>query len=101
MRRPHSDLMGVEAILNMNNPVVSHIPESSTRLKNAYEESLAVLSETKDGRNEKQSARSFRNSMPLHIDAVSLQKRALDDAARALATLWKVPAHGPARSHHR
>lgn len=29
-------------------------------------------------------------SFPLHIDAISLQKRALNGAAKALTALWKI-----------
>lgn len=94
--------MSVEAIFNMtNHPGVGPVPESSTRLKNVYEQSLAVLSEARQGQNKKQSARQFRSSVPLHIDAASLEKRALDDAARALATLWNVSTPGHSRLHGR
>jgi hypothetical protein len=59
---------------------------SANHLKNIFDQSLAIL---RDGAS---SARSRRRSLPLHIDAVSLQKRALGDAADALAALWKVSA---------
>jgi hypothetical protein len=75
--------------------------ESATRLKNVFEQSLAVLSEQGDipsnaaTDSRKGKIRVRPRSLPLHTDAVSLRKRALDNAAKALATLWKIP--GPAR----
>ncbi len=74
-------------------------PESTNHLKCVYEQSLAVL---RDGRGaadkNTESAKTLRATLPLHIDAESLQKRALDDAAKALSTLWKVSgAKLPAR----
>lgn len=80
-----------------NNQLVDQVPDPTTHLKNVYEQSLAVLSESRHGRSKKQPTRLLHSSVPLHIDAVSLQKRALNDAAKALATLWKVPSHGQAR----
>jgi hypothetical protein len=57
---------------------------STSRLKNIFDQSLAILSE---GAN---SVRVRRSSLPLHIDPVNLQKRALSDAANALSELWKI-----------
>jgi hypothetical protein len=64
----------------------------ANHLKDVFEQSLAVLSNTKVESTKKSHPISVLhgNSMPIHIDAVSLQKRALDDAAKALSTLWKV-----------
>jgi hypothetical protein len=59
---------------------------SASQLKNIFDQSLAILC---DGAN---SVRVRRSSLPLHIDAFNLQKRALSDAANALAALWKVPS---------
>jgi hypothetical protein len=84
---------------SMNNPSATQSPDA-THLKNVYEKSLAILSESKRKLNSKKPLpQALRSSVPLHIDPVSLQKRALDDAAKALATLWKVSAAGPARSN--
>jgi hypothetical protein len=57
---------------------------STNRLKNIFDQSLAILSE---GAN---SVRVRRSSLPLHMDTVNLQKRALSDAANALSELWKI-----------
>ena len=65
--------------------------DSTNHLKSIFDQSLAVLCEDND------SVRAWshtewlgRGSLPLHVDAVNLQKRALDNAAKALATLWKI-----------
>jgi hypothetical protein len=57
---------------------------SANHLKNIFDQSLAILCEGAG------SVRVRRNSLPLRIDAVNLQKRALSDAANALAALWKI-----------
>ena len=65
--------------------------DSTNHLKSIFDQSLAVLCEDKDSeRARAQPERLRRGSLPLHADEVSLQKRALDNAAKALATLWKV-----------
>jgi hypothetical protein len=67
--------------------------ESTSKLKTIFEQSIALLSEEKSACGEKENPLTNlarRTSLPLHIDSASLQKRALDDAARALATLWKI-----------
>jgi hypothetical protein len=70
----------------------------SIHLKNVFEQSLAVLGETKaDASKNKHSARLRGSALPLHVDPALLEKRALDDAAKALATLWNVSSAGPAR----
>lgn len=56
---------------------------STTHLKDIFDQSLAIL----EGAS---SARVRRSCLPLHIDAANLQKRALSDAADALAALWKI-----------
>jgi hypothetical protein len=58
--------------------------DKPSHLKKVFDQSLAILS---GGADSVQVRRSF---MPLHIDAVSLQKRALSEAANALAALWKI-----------
>jgi hypothetical protein len=57
---------------------------SENHLKTIFDQSLAILCEGAG------SVRLRRSSLPLHIDAVNLQKRALSDAANALAALWKI-----------
>jgi hypothetical protein len=57
---------------------------STTHLKAIFDQSLAVLCEGAG------SVRIRRSCLPLHIDAANLQKRALSDAADALAALWKI-----------
>jgi hypothetical protein len=54
---------------------------SQENLQNIFDHSLAVLCESKD---------VSPRSLPLHISAADLQKRALSDAAKALTMLWKV-----------
>jgi hypothetical protein len=76
--------------------------ESTNQLKSMFEQSLAVLREDKPQHNNvttknSQNVRIRRDFFPLHIDAASLQKRALDDAAKALAALWKISEPGRAR----
>jgi hypothetical protein len=65
--------------------------ESTNHLKRVFEQSLAVLGEDHDSRTgERQRSRSRLRSIPLHIDAASLQKRAIANAAEALTALWKI-----------
>ena len=65
--------------------------DSTNHLKSIFDQSLAVLCEGKDTvKTGSQTDWLRRKSLPLHIDAVNLQKRALDNAAKALATLWKI-----------
>jgi hypothetical protein len=66
---------------------------SAIHLKNIFDHSLAILC---DGAS---SVRVRRSLLPLHIDAVSLQKRALSDAANALAALWKISANRSPKLH--
>ena len=68
-----------------NEVTASQHSGSANHLKNIFDQSLAILCE---GAN---SVRVRRSSLPLHVDAVNLQKRALSDAANALAALWKIP----------
>lgn len=82
----------------MNNSPASPGTDSTVQLKTIYEQSLAILSEPKPPQTNRLRAR-LASSVPLYIDPVSLQKRAVDDAAKALATLWGIPA--PARSGRR
>jgi hypothetical protein len=72
--------------------ITTQTVNQATQLKNIFDRSLAVLSESRAAAaTTKGPAKLLHgSSMPIRIDAVSLQKRALDDAARALATLWKV-----------
>jgi hypothetical protein len=63
---------------------------SANQLKNIFDQSLAILCEGS-------SVRVRRSSLPLHIDAASLQKRALTGAADALSALWKISATRPAK----
>ncbi len=82
--------------------------DSTNHLKSVFEQSLAVL---RDDKNEDKSKgknndddkniakktrpqRVRRDFLPLHIDHANLQKRALDEAAKALASLWKISGAG-------
>ena len=69
---------------------------SPHHLKNIFEQSLALLCD-KDNDTPTKNTHNGRlrlHSLPLHMDAADLQKRALDDAAKALATLWKISEPG-------
>jgi hypothetical protein len=78
----------------MSNGMTTTVNEESdatNQLKSIFDQSLAVLCEGKDTvKTGSQTERLRRRSLPLHLDAVNLQKRALDNAAKALATLWKI-----------
>jgi hypothetical protein len=79
----------------INQAVPQENPESVIHLKTVFEKSLAVLSEGKDALTKNtRIGRASRSTMPIRINAADLQKRALDDAAHALATLWKVQESG-------
>jgi len=65
----------------MNKIAVKSDIDSTERLKGIFDHSLAVLCETKE---------VSPRSLPLHISAADLQKRALTDAAKALTMLWKI-----------
>jgi hypothetical protein len=64
---------------------------SKSHLKDVVEQSLAVLG---DGQNPAgasvQAQAPLRSALPLHVDPANLQKRALTDAATALAALWNI-----------
>jgi hypothetical protein len=79
----------------INQAVPPENPESVIHLKTVFEKSLAVLSEGKDALNKNtRIGRASRGSTPIRINAADLQKRALEDAAHALATLWRVQEPG-------
>ena len=61
---------------------------SANHLKNVFEQSLAALSE--EAEPPAKRFEKIRRSLPLHASAAELQKRALDNAANALASLWKI-----------
>jgi hypothetical protein len=70
----------------VNEPV-----DSNNHLKDVVEQSLAVLGDGQASAGTKPQAQtSLRSALPLHVDPANLQKRALTDAATALATLWKI-----------
>jgi hypothetical protein len=64
--------------------------DSAERLRKSLEQSLAALAacEEQAGGTPGILQNRFR-SMPLRIDPLSFKKRALNDAATALAALWK------------
>jgi hypothetical protein len=74
----------------VNNTTSNQQSDSATHLKNVVEQCFAVLCEDKDSAAKAQTTALRCGSLPLHIDGVNLQKRALTEAARALATLWKI-----------
>jgi hypothetical protein len=65
----------------MNKIAVKGDIDSTEHLKGIFDQSLAVLCEGKE---------VSPRSLPLHISAADLQKRALTDAAKALTMLWKI-----------
>lgn len=72
-------------------------PESTNELRSIFEQSVAVLCEGKPGASkDSRGVRIRHNSLPLHTDAADIQKRALDAAAKALASLWRISE--PARA---
>ena len=72
-----------------NTMTVTEESNSTNHLKSIFDQSLAVLCED-SAKTGSQTKRQRRSSLPLHVDAVNLQKRALDNAAKALASLWKI-----------
>ncbi len=72
--------------MNHNN-APSAQPESTNRMKNIFEQSLAVL---RGDKNRTGNVQKHCVSLPLHIDAANVQKRAVEEAAKALASLWKI-----------
>jgi hypothetical protein len=73
---------------------VTEESDSRNHLKSIFDQSLTALCEGKDSvKTGSHPERLRRRSLPLHVDAVNLQKRALDNAAKALATLWKISEH--------
>ena len=75
----------------VNGMIENDRSESTKYLKNIFEQSLAVLCEDKNSAAAETHLRRLRHgSLPLHIDAINLQKRALIEAAQALAALWKI-----------
>jgi hypothetical protein len=76
----------------MREPVSAVQPESANQLKNVFEQSLAVLCEDEGG------VAKDAHSLPIRQRGVPQQadvrKRALNDAANALASLWKISGPG-------
>jgi len=72
-----------------NTMTVTEESNSTNHLKSIFDQSLAVLCED-SAKTGSQTKWQRRSSLPLHVDAVNLQKRALDNAAKALASLWKI-----------
>jgi hypothetical protein len=71
--------------------------KSTNQLKSIFERSVAVLCKDKDTLKKDSQSRRIRQSLPLHADSANIQKRALEDAAKALATLWKISEPGRAK----
>ncbi|HTA23273.1 MAG TPA: hypothetical protein VK763_07040 [Terriglobales bacterium] len=67
--------------------------DSKDHLKSVVEQSLAILNQSK---NEARTETSRRRSLPVYVDAANLQKVAVVSASNALASLWKISAHGRA-----
>jgi hypothetical protein len=89
-------------MINMNDVrALKQQPESTNRLKNIYQQSLEVLCDGKDGSTKAGNAQRRCASLPLRIDATNLQKRALEEAAKALTTLWNISGTRRARLQSR
>jgi hypothetical protein len=65
----------------MNKAIVGNEVTSAANLQGIFDHSLAVLCDSKE---------VSPRSLPIHISAAELQKRALTDAAKALTMLWKI-----------
>jgi len=76
----------------MNNENVPNAqPDPTRRLKSIFEQSLAVLLGDKHERTgNSRNVQKRCASLPLRMDAANLQKCALEEAAKALASLWKI-----------
>ena len=81
----------------MNSAILqSEQPVSTRQLRSIFDQSLAVLCEGNDvikvalETGKAHNARLRRQTLPLRIDVATLRERALDQAAKALATLWKI-----------
>jgi hypothetical protein len=74
------------------NEVMNTNPDSTRHLINVFEQSLELLCEEREGTAVVKAQKPIfrRSALPLHIDPANLQKRALDEAARALTALWKI-----------
>lgn len=75
-----------------NRIIANQQSDSPNHLKNIVEQSLDVLREDKE--SEAAAAQKIplrRRSLPIHFDVVNHKRRALLEAANALATLWKIP----------
>ena len=76
--------------------MVQQQTESTNHLKSVFEQSLAALREDNNAviTKTRPNVRVRRNCLPLHVNPANLQKRAPDDAAKALAALWKISQPG-------
>jgi hypothetical protein len=74
----------------INQTIVNKQPDTKTHLRSIFEQCLAVLCEDKGSATGEKTGRRRCDSLPLRLDGVNLQKRALSEAANALATLWKI-----------
>jgi hypothetical protein len=76
----------------MREPASVMKPESTNQLKNVFEQSLAVLCEDEN------VAAKDAHSLPIRHRSIhpqaDVRKRALNDAANALASLWKISGPG-------
>jgi hypothetical protein len=88
--------------ISISNPLADAAPrdvskDAKRKMEGIFDQSLAILTASQDPAitspqiTRATSLSSYSNSLPIHIDKFSLQRRALVDAAKALATLWKVP----------
>lgn len=93
--------MSLNANQQMSQQALTQNPESASHLKDVFEQSLAMLGEKNSGVERNKPIRQRRSAVPIHIDAACLQKRALEDAAKALASLWNVTTPGQTRVQNR
>lgn len=75
-----------------NRIIVNQQSDSPNHLKSIVEQSLGVLREGKESEVAAAQKRPLRRrSLPIHFDVFNRERRALLEAAKALATLWKIP----------
>lgn len=85
-----------EVTMATNELMVKQQTESTNHLKSVFEQSLAVLQDDNNAamRKTRPNKPARRDCLPLYIDPANLRKRALEDAAKALAALWRISQPG-------
>lgn len=88
----------------MTNATVTRQIVLPSKLKDTFDAALVVLHKDKEETAEQVEARKPIVRRPHAVspvtEAENLRKRALADAADALAALWKIPDSGSSRANH-